>query len=222
VLDGARKYSTSGGKEELYDLSADPAEQEDLVLAGHEDALPARREALSRALLTPAGLAFRLRPERGGGREDLEVELRVPGGVRAAWVGADPTEKSAATARVEGEVVHATWRGGLSGSREVFVVPEQDALAVAPGLALDARRGAAHDLATRDPDDPLPAPDGRPHRLLQADVGGRVSLTWAVVPQPPEGARELGGYDPETADALKALGYLEEEEPQDPEPPTDR
>jgi hypothetical protein len=215
VLARERKYATEGGREELYDLGVDPGEQNDLARAGREGDLPGRREALGRALGTDAGLVFRLRPDRGGGRADLEVDLTVPGGVARAWVGADPTEKSAASVQVDGEVVHMVWAGGRSGVREVFVAPRLDPCAVVPGLVLTARRGDSEESATWDPDEEVPEADGRTHRLLTVSAGGRLNLTWGVAPQPPEGARELAGYDPETASALQALGYLDREEEED-------
>ncbi|MFH1463691.1 MAG: sulfatase-like hydrolase/transferase [Pseudomonadota bacterium] len=216
VLERELKYATEGGREELYDLDADPGEQRDLVKAERVDALPARREALGQALGTPAGLLFRLCPDRGGGRADLEVDLTVPGGVRAAWVGADPTEKSAAAVRVDGELVHVVWAGGHSGVREVFVAPLLEPRAVVPGLVLTARRGESEDTARWDPEEEVPEADGRVHRLLSVSAGGRLNLTWGVAPQPPEGGRELGGYDPETASALHALGYLDRDEEEEP------
>ncbi len=45
----------------------------------------------------------------------------------------------------------------------------------------------------------------------------RVTLGYAVAPQPPEDGRELGGYDSETAAALEALGYVEGAAPEERE-----
>jgi hypothetical protein len=96
--------------------------------------------------------------------------------------------------------------------REVFVAPNLEARAVLPGLVLAARRGDHEDSATWDPGEDIPEADGRSHSLLTVSAGGRLNLTWGVAPQPPEGGRELAGYDPETASALQALGYLDREE----------
>ena len=210
VLEGDLKYATKAGKEQIFDLGDDPGEQEDLVVGGGAGLLSERRDALGRSLDRRAELGFRLRPERDSGKKTLEVTLEVPGGVAAAWVGSDPTEKSAAAVCIEGSTVRAAWEGGHSGTREVFVVPSLPAHDVVPGLVLEARRGDA--LATESWDDEATPPraDGRSRRLLRTKVtNARVVLSYAVAPEPPSDGRELGGYDGETSAALEALGYLE-------------
>ena len=211
VLEGALKYGTSAGDEELYDLAEDPGEQDDL--ARGSDALPERRAALERSLERAVDLGFRLRAERGSDKRDLEVTLSVPGGVRAAWVGADPTEKSAATVSVEGSTVSATWQGGLSGTREVFVVPSLPAADVVSGLLLEARRGEDCASDRWDAEQDVPQANGRGRRLLQTRGSGtRVSLGYGIAPEPPVDGRELDGFDPESIEALRALGYVDEDE----------
>ena len=212
VLEGTLKYSAKAGKEELYDLANDPGEQDDLGRGNA--ALPDRRAALGQSLDRDASLGFRLRAERGSDKRDLEVTLSVPGGVQSAWVGADPTEKSAARVTVDGSSVIATWEGGHSGTREVFVVPAQPAEEIVAGLLLEARRGKACSSDRWDTDKDVPLADGRTRRLLRTTGGGtRVSLSYGVAPKPPIDGRELGGFDPESADALRALGYIEDDEP---------
>ncbi len=212
VLDGSTKWSTKAGREELYDLASDPDEQDDQARDRVDD-LGDFHQALGRALDVSAWLAFRLYPDRYSGRGDLEVRLTVPGGVRTAWVGAEPTEKSAAEVSWEGELVTATWKGGMSGSREVFVVPLDDPQGVVPGLVFEASRGEQIDTASWAEDKEVPRADGRTRRLLQTrGTGVRVTLTYGVAPEPPEEGRDLGGYDPETASALQALGYIEDED----------
>jgi hypothetical protein len=212
VLDGGDKWTTKAGREELYDLAADPGEQEDLA-RDQVDELARYHQGLGSALDVPAGLAYRLYPDRHSRGGDLEVLLTVPGGVRTAWVGAEPTEKSAAEVEWDGETVTATWQGGLSGSREVFVVPEQDVYDTVPGLVLEVSRGEKSETATWPVDKDVSRADTRTRRLLKTTrTGLRVQLTYAVVPEPPEGGRDLGGYDPETAAELRALGYLPDED----------
>ncbi len=221
VLDGELKYIADGGKEQVFDLASDPGEQDDLARSGDEPLLPERRAALGRSLEREAELGFRIRPERGSAKRDLEVTLTVPGGVKAAWVGADPTEKSAASVRVSGETVSATWEGGQSGTREVFVVPTVPAPDAVTGLLVEARRGEACASDSWEPEREPPAADGRSRRLLSTKGSGtRLAVSYAVAPKPPADGRELGGFDAESADALRALGYLDDEEPA-PEPPQD-
>lgn len=212
VLDGSEKWSTKAGREELYELATDPGEQDNLARERLDD-LDGFHQALGRALGVPSGLAYRLYPDRYSRKGDLELRLTVPGGVRTAWVGAEPTEKSAAEVSWEGELLTATWKGGMSGSREVFVVPEGDVQAAVPGLVLEASRNGKTALADWPEDKDVPRPDGRSRRLLTTKGSGlKVTLTYAVVPEPPEDGRELEGYDPETASALEALGYIEHED----------
>ncbi len=216
VLEGDLKYGTKAGKEEIYDLAEDPGEQDDLVRGEGAALLEARRAALGRSLERRSELGFRLRPERESGRRPLEVSLTVPGGVAAAWVGADPTEKSAAAVCIEGSTVRAAWEGGHSGTREVFVVPSLPAREVVPGLVLEARRGDATSTETWDAEAEVPRADGRSRRLLRTTTTGtRVVLGYAVAPEPPDDGRELGGYDGETSAALEALGYLDGGAPTD-------
>jgi arylsulfatase A-like enzyme len=217
VLDGQRKYATNEGKESLFDLGVDPVEQDDLA-RGAAAELPTWRETLGRSLDRSASLGFRLEPGRDSARATLEAVLTVPGGVRAAWVGADPTAHSAAAVCVEGERVRVHWEGGHAGTREVFVVPERDPVEVLPELLLEAQRGARGASVSWEEGTPVPEPDGRSRRLLDLREGKlRVTLGYAVAPQPPEDGRELGGYDSETAAALEALGYVEGAAPEERE-----
>ena len=213
VLEGDLKYSTSAGKEELYDLGADPGEQEDLARRSEDGVLAGRRVAMGSSLDRGVDLGFRLRPERGSGSKPLEVTLTVPGGVKAAWVGADPTEKSAATVSVDGATVTATWAGGMPGTREVFVAPSVSVAEALVGLTLEARRGKECSSDRWDPQDEAPVTNGRTQRLLNTKGSGtRVSLSYGVAPEPPADGRELGGFDPESVEALRALGYVDDEE----------
>jgi arylsulfatase A-like enzyme len=214
VLEDDLKYSTKAGAEELYDLGSDPGEQDDL--ARNSDSLPSRRGALGDSLDRPTKLGFRMRAERYSSGRTLRAELTVPGGVAAAWVGADPTEKSAAAVCVEGELVRAAWEGGHAGTREVFVVPALPAEQVLPELTLEAWRDGSGEVEPErervrwDLEQEVPEADGRTRRLLRTTGSKhRIALTYAVAPPPPEGGRELGGFDSETASALEALGYLD-------------
>ncbi len=226
VLDEQLKYATKAGREEVYDLQADPGELSDLARERRQGDLPALRQAVGVALGRPSHLAFRLRPDRVSGQHDLQVVLHVPGGVKTAWVGEDATLKSKASVSWEGETARAVWEHGHSGTREVFVVPTLDAQEAAAGLVMELRRGDDLTELSMDPDEPVPGADGRTRRLLRGSVGGlRMTLTYGVAPEPPAQGRSLQGYDPETAAALKALGYLDDDDevvvPEDLPPPTD-
>ena len=98
---GDQKYITRTGKESIYDLHLDPGEMKDLVKEEGPAILPVFRDAMADGLGWPAGVVFRVVPNRGGHNKDLSVDLVVPGGIRGAWVGNDATLKSAASVDVE-------------------------------------------------------------------------------------------------------------------------
>ena len=208
LADG-EKYTVFEGAEERFDLSADPGEERPLG-PGEGDAA-AGREALARALGTEVRWGFRLLADRGGSGGAVEAELVVPGGVAAAWVGDDPTEKSRAEVSVDGDRVTARWPTS-SGQREVFVVPTTDAETALGSLEMRVTVGRESAEATLSWEGDAPAPSGDGATLLTGQTRGRrVTLGYAPVPLPFEESKALSGFDPEVSEALRVLGYLDEE-----------
>jgi len=210
VAADGQKYMTSEGAEHLYDLSADPGERADLLLRGKRP--EPWRARLSEALGRPVALGFRLIPTTSKARSDLMVELTVPGGVERIVIGEDPLQKSSASAEIDGEVARITWKGGMRGTREVFVIPQVPAAEVASEVSMRAKSGSAEmTVGTGGRTGIVKPPRGRGGRLTKARIGGRtVSLTWGVVPIPPEGGRGVEGFDEEMRGELEALGYFED------------
>ncbi len=208
VVHDEQKYSTQAGRESLFDLDEDPQEKRDLVKKGRGVDLATLRAGMGEALDRSVHVALRLKADRSSSKDDLQVQLTVPGGVAEAWVGVDATKKSEASVSFEGEVANVVWKGGNSGSCEVFVVPVGPLEQAAAGLSMEARRGERSSSATVEKEPP--AADGRVRRLLRTKGGGiGVTVTWGVAPQPPEGGAAVEGYDSEVREALRALGYVE-------------
>jgi arylsulfatase A-like enzyme len=215
VLSQGRKWTTSEGREELYQLKQDPGEEQNLARRGRADGGDELRATFAKALGRPSQFVYRLVNVEAGKRapdEEMKAVLRVPGGAAQAFLGDDPLETSAASVSVDPdeETVTVSWAAGHSGVREVYVVPLGALDEVTPGLALELSVGASRrELAVAEDRDPVPDQDRRP--LMSAKLGDRgVQVTWAFVPLPDERATALVGADAELDEALKAMGYVEE------------
>ncbi len=212
ALRGTEKYTTGEGSEAVYDLAIDPGERVNRL---REEPLAADRgrTRLAEALGRPVRVGFRVIPGRApnGAREDLHLEIHVPGGVAAAWVGEDPTRRSAASVQVSGEVVEAVWPKGYSGVREVFFTSNGDPVVVAPQLVV--RSGDAG-VELRPDGSALPRPGDERSALIRGRVGTRpVTVGWAVAPLPSNAGAAVDGHDAELQDALKAIGYTFDDAP---------
>jgi arylsulfatase A-like enzyme len=209
VLHQDLKYQVVGAKEDVYDLGEDPTEHTPLKRRAE---LPELRGWLGTALGREVVPAYRV-AARGQRRveEDLVLEITVPGGVKAAWVGDDPTEASFATVEQVpgGQTVRATWPAPYRGSRDVWFVPVEPLEKVTHGLKLHAVVGAATSDDTVAGNKPAKLTDGqRPPPLLKVEVGTRAyDLGFGVTPLPGDGVR-LSGHDPEMQSALEQIGYV--------------
>lgn len=217
VVYEGHKYTATEGREALFDHATDLGEHDNLVANQPIAVTEKWRTAMGDASGRPTAVSYRLVNSQGRATEDLVVEMTVPGGIAAAWVGDDPTNGSAATLAVEGEVATVTWPRGMGGSREVYVVPREPLEVTTPKLQLNLRAG--DDTATGAAhEDASPIPSERRIPLYKAEVGGRrFALTWGIGPVPVEGITALEGDDAELRDMLKAMGYAvgDDEEPED-------
>ncbi len=150
VLTDDKKWTTHDGREQLFDLAADPAEQKNLLRKQEPDLGAAYRHAMADALGRGVAVGYRLVPSpHRGGRPvpGLWALCTVPGGFADAWGGDDPLENSAVTVRKiasrdevtarlaeytvtghqlpedMGTAVEMCWHSGLAGSREIYLVP---------------------------------------------------------------------------------------------------
>ncbi|MBI2840103.1 MAG: sulfatase [Acidobacteria bacterium] len=207
VLRDGKKYVSGGGRERLFDVVADPAENHDLATGRPGVDLPSWRRLLGEVLGTPVRQALRMVPERLSAGDDLEVELRVPGGVASAWASPDPRLQGIVEVRSKDEIVRAVWRGEKRLVREVFVVPSRNIQEVLPGIVVRVSRGG--NVVEARPSRVM-APGTGLSLVSASAAGALVTVSLAHVPQPQAGALSVEGYDAESAEALRALGYLDQ------------
>ncbi|MCK6515477.1 sulfatase [Myxococcota bacterium] len=209
------KWTSSAGKEAAYDLSADPGEKNDLRATTDLSPL---RAAMGQAIGREAPLSWRV--ELAGvskaPSQDEVLEIRHPGGLRAAWLGGDPLKGADMTLTgpdPEG-VVRVTLAAGYKGSRELYLVPAGDPLQLS-GLSFTLGGQTAEVVVP----DAVTAPDGSAHTLGTARAGGRrATVTWGFAPWIPQ-AEAVSGMDDEMSRALEALGYQAHDEEGEPPPP---
>jgi arylsulfatase A-like enzyme len=210
VVDG-RKYTSRSGAESIHDLRADAAERVNLRPDGADPA--PGRAALATAVGRPVTPLWRitLADKESGG--PYTAELTVPAGIARAWVGDDPAKRSQATLE-QPEPTRVTIKFAASRGtfREIFVLPEGDALAAAADATLKAGK------APPVPLEPVPF-DGLTTMLGSAAAGrNRVVVTWAVMPLPAEAT--VSAEDEEMRGALEAMGYLDAATPSAATPAT--
>lgn len=195
------KYLTIRGREQLYDLSADPSELKDLAADGFD--VSGGRQALAEALDRPVVQALRISPT-GRANAEILIDVQVPGGVEEAWVGDDPTSVTLAEIRgIDGDFVHLAFESKLKEHREVFIVPKRPAEEVVAEVAVKI----VGKMSIFERLKPLPH-DGSGASLSRARAGSTaVGVTWAVIPVPEGDA--LIGADGELSGALEALGYAQ-------------
>ena len=223
VIDGTTKYTTFNGAEWIYDLAADPEERK----SSRSDAQATElRGAMGTALSREVMPAWRIAP-RGGRKfpdRPLKATIHVPGGIRAAWVGEDPTEASWAELDWKPGANEATitWPTGYRGSRDVWIVPTQPITDASPTLSIDAVDGDTTVHVVPSADAPR-APQGERGLMLSAEVGERtLDVGFGFMPIPDPKARATSGFDPELSGQLEAMGYVvgagEDKRPADKKP----
>lgn len=208
LLADGHKYGVFEGRESLWDLEKDPEEKRNLFADVPGDVGAPWRPKVAAALGRPFAAGYRLDTPRQQISEDLVAEMTVPGGVLAAWLGADPTETTRASVEVEGDVVRVTWPGGGLGGREVFVVPKESMEATTHALRVTARMGT--EVQAFQVDEKRDALPGRVRTPIgRTRIGGtQVVLTYGIGAPPPD-LPALSGFREDVRGELEALGYLE-------------
>jgi arylsulfatase A-like enzyme len=151
VVTDTEKWTTTEGREALFDLAADPGEGTNLI--GRDDTARGApyRDRAGRALGRVMKVAWRFQntnwkppPQRA---PPLWTLCSVPGGFSDAWVGDDPLDNMHASAtpvsreRAESLLaaygfadhvlapdagaIELCWQGEFNGPREIYVVPER-------------------------------------------------------------------------------------------------
>jgi arylsulfatase A-like enzyme len=213
LLSGGKKWSTTEGREALYDVRKDRREKDNLLRGDSDDGGRIYREGLAAALDREVDVVFRFHNSdvKGAVSEDLVAKVVVPGGVRRAWAYADPLEVSRANVEFEEgeEEVLITWPAPFGAQREVYIQPVEDYVEITHDVVVHATQGetevtfqpakrrAAGLIAHRTP-------------LGRARVPGRaLIMSYGIVPIPEEGTTVLSGSDAELAEALQAMGYTD-------------
>lgn len=207
VLVGDMKWTSHDGNEEVYDLSTDPDETQDLVMTADLDPL---RSSLGKGLGTHSPLIWRLEVGKLSPTPTQEVTLEIehPEGFVKAWLGQDPLKSAKASLEQFGNRVVITYKPGKSGSPEIYLVPTAGVDAI-EGLTL--KQGGEVQVAPQP--EVLPAPKGQAERLWTTRIDGRsVRLFYAVAPIPLATWSNLEAMDDELATALEAIGYVHREE----------
>jgi arylsulfatase A-like enzyme len=239
VLHGSEKYSSQDGRERLFDLAADPGEDDNLLPQGQVLDTAVHHERLGAALGSYAGPAYRLEIPSVAKREyeDVVFTVDVPGGVRDAFgkddvagfakltVATETIAESGAGLSCEScsdriDRVTVTVHGGYRGGTEAFVFPEAPMALVTPRLVLEGTsRGETTRIAVKET--AMRTPRNSPASIARLRAGRRMmKLGFGIVPAPPEGSRALEGHDEELDAMLQAMGYAvgdgaEEHQPED-------
>ncbi len=214
VLHDGQKYLTIEGREQLFDLDKDDVEQVNLLKGKpNVDAEPWRKrtgQALGRDVA--AGYRIVLHGSRQPLGDPVTLTVAVPGGVRAAWEGHDPLQRSTASVAVAGDSFTATWLPGTSNAREVFFAPKAPLSELTHALEfVVAHRGKTETLCIAGLQ---PAEPGRSRAPLRtAKVAARqLQITWGVFPNRDSTADVIDATDDENIAAMEALGYVHRED----------
>jgi arylsulfatase A-like enzyme len=196
VIQGDGKYilHTDSGREELYDHAADPDEQVDL--AGDRDLTP-WRAALSAATGWPVEEGWRIRLSE----LQAPVTLTFPAPLREVGV-IDPEAASPRRANLEWGEIPPIRPDDVA---TLTLSADRTVLTITPG---PAPTGTLYllgpDRLTRArTEDGEAVGDGHRDRVLRIEAGT------VIVPRDSEAARLTALVDPESWDALRAMGYVE-------------
>ena len=204
VIAQGLKWSIHEGREEVYDLTKDAAEKEDL--RGQIPLDPLRRtmgEGLDQE--SPVAWRFDIASTSKAPKEDRVVRITHPAGFEHAWLGQDPFAKSCMLAEVQEDgSVNVLFGEGSKGGRELYLVPKGPIQDIG-GLVIEVPEERKEAEALASP----PVPDGKAHRLWSTKLMGRSwRMGYAVAPVPTAGM-QLVGVDAELAASLEGLGYVE-------------
>ncbi len=237
VLHDQMKWSTTEGREALYDLRKDPEERSNLLLEDPDDSGSNYRIYLEDALGREVGTGYRLNVSRSKGppTHGTWAMCTIPKGFKAAWPGDDPTASSEVTVnqyddaklvqeRLDayqilghplpedlGMAVEICWHPNHPGSREIYLIPEGTMADEGPKMMCSAYQGDASggERATFTI---------APHRqstlgklrvpLRKVDFAQRgLILQFGIGPIPTAETQPLSGQDDEMSGGLVAMGY---------------
>jgi arylsulfatase A-like enzyme len=233
-----QKWTTSEGREALYDLAQDPGEEHNLIAADPDDRGAPYRALLAEELDRPVPVGYRIVPSPWkGGNSTLPTWAlcTVPGGFSEAWPGEDPLANSRADLRrpatpeelraltaayqvpyhtVEADAggVEICWPTGFRNGREVYLIPARPLEDVAKDMRCSVYVGDANGgkrFTMTFPDRRTPAP-GSFRVPLQKVLFDERSVVWQYGIGPvPRAGESIKGQDAEMKEMLEALGYVD-------------
>lgn len=201
---GDAKYATDEGKEQRWDLKSDPGERANLLKTWDPALAAEGRGWVAAGLGRPVHVGWRIEASSANAspKADLVATFVVPGGVRFAVAGDDPTGKSDVRVTVDGDKVEIRWRRGIKTGGEAFVVPTAPIGTVAPVVTI----GAEGEPPTPVPVEGPRETDGTGQPFARGHAGGRaVTLGFGLAPEP--AGEATSGTNAEVMDTLQALGY---------------
>lgn len=236
VLSGADKWTTTEGREALFDLAADPGEHTNRLAQDPGDGGAPYRDLAGQALGRSMKLAFRLMNTAWKGPPQKAPPLwalcSVPGGFESAWVGDDPLDSMHADATPvsrtraaellaqyqitdhplaeDAAAVEVCWQGDFNGPREVYLVPARELSDAAPATICSVYQGDASGgtRATMIPANPDPGAHRAPVGKVTFPPNRSVVWQWGIAPEPTTDTETLDGRDPEADAMLAMLGYV--------------
>jgi len=212
ALTDQHKYMTSAGEEQAFDLSEDPAENVNVFRGDPADLGAPYREQIQGVLGRSFQPTFRLAnaTARAVPEHDLVASVTVPGGIKTAFVGMDPTNASMAYVRAEGDELTVVWPQGFRGQREVYFLPCAGLSAAADMAVTLSLNGETSALGFNARE--YPNAWDRPSLGTGSVAGRTVALSYGIAPEPGEGS-DVVGFDAESALGLEALGYMVAQDP---------
>jgi len=141
--------------------------------------------------------------------QDVVAYLQIPGGVQEFWLSEDPGHRSEVSVASAGELLEVRWHHEFVGGREVFLVPNRPLEEVLPLMTVEKTdRAAKLQLRVIRKGEPAPSKT----TLLNYRDGVRsLAINVAVGVKPVEGTG-LSARDEEVEEALRALGYVFDDE----------
>jgi arylsulfatase A-like enzyme len=206
VTHRGKKWYSRGGGQFLYDLRRDPGERSNLATGGRVDLSP-YPAALGEALGREVRLVWRVVLLSPASSEDVVFTLHHPSGIEHAWPTYDPNERGEwSTPEVVDGALRIVQSAEKSMPRAVYVLPAGDPLDPR-GLRVSLSGGgsevtAAYRGAT------LRFDGGTGTTVFRGgDDRRRFAVFFAYVPLP--SGVEVPGFDPDVAEELRELGYVE-------------
>lgn len=213
VLTNGRKWLTTEGLHELYDLAADPGEHANLAPATPMEELDGYRQALAKGLGRDVPWVWRLFTNPYGPRVDEEVRFRVehPAGIAKAWRGYDwkgSKSEFVVDIAVQDGVAEFVQPPGQAAPSELFVLPNGDPRDPR-GLKVTVDVGGKPVEAAFAMDRKPPPVKADQAAVYAKPFNGDVRWALDLAITPVMEATTTSDFNPDSIEQLRALGYVQ-------------